>query len=126
MKITLFALLFLSLPALANDHPRVRILDGGYDNSKILYACNNSDRLVTLTANAAIAQEPDGFIKQAKIVASLLMYTDAEFNNYLEALRQNRDVAYQLAYGINNTQNCVLAPNKWLMTYDRMKKAGKI
>lgn len=120
MKKTIAALLLL--PASCFAQP-----------SSLVDACGAVPRLYSVASLAALDTESGGEWRQSTYqVASEIMIGKGEADKLIGELRQNRDVALRLTQpGASQPdpdfmQSCMTEPRKYIPSYDRLKKAGRV
>lgn len=103
----------------------IEISDEGKNQQSINYYCAVSDRFVTLSANAAMS---GGDLPERVAVdaGKPLMLTQKEIKDYINYMKSNLDIAQQVSRGFNSGQSCYLAPQNWIVGYQRLVEEGKL
>lgn len=99
----------------------------------LIDACGAVPRLYSVASLAALdADENSKWVGATYQVATELMIGNSEADHMIDALRNNKDVALRLSRsggGQNDPvfmQDCMIEPGKYIPSYDRLVKAGKL
>lgn len=117
--------LALSIFSFTAHSAGIELSEEGKNQQSIYYYCALSDRFVTFSAHYALTRG-SAMEKMVESDGKKLMLTHDEIQGYLTYMKSNLDVAQQVSRGYNSGQSCYIAPQKWVVGYQRLVEAGKI